>query len=337
MKNTAVRTSSRVAAAAFTAVVAVMLGACSAGAPPTTQPTASNSAGLVEAEINVGNSPSLPYAALDLGISEGIFEEHGLTVKLQETPNGPDAIPLLLQGSMQFTRLDIASAVAAAQQGLDVVIVAPVTVGQADEHGFTGIVANPDLGMTDAADLEGKNLQINALGGTAQLLASATVAEAGGDPSKVNFVEMGTPQALPALQKGDVDAIMTVEPFQTAAEEAGFTYLANPELAIVGVPTFVYVTTQAYADENPEIVQQFVDGLLETFAFANDNHELVAQVAVEQLKMDPALAEKLTMPVWGETPPTADEIQKYLDLLVEYGGVDEATLPDAASLLWSGK
>lgn len=338
MKDTAVRTTSRVAAASLTAVVALTLAACSGGTEPAASPSDDGaSAGPVVADLTVGYSPALPYAALELGSEEGIFEDHGLTVTLEQTPNGADAIPLLLQGSMQFTRLDIATAVNAVQQGLDVVIVAPVTVGQGDEKGFTGIVVNPDLGMTDAADLEGKNVQVNALGGTAQLLVSATVAEAGGDPEKVNFVELGTQEALPALQQGSVDAIATVEPFQTAAEGAGFQYLANPELVIVGVPTFVYVTTQAYADENPEIVQQFVDALLETFAFSNDNHDLVAQTAVEQLEMDPALADQLTMPVWGEEPPTVDQIQQYLDLLVNYGGVDEATLPDPASLLWSGQ
>ena len=49
--------------------------------------------------------------------------------------------------------------------------------------------------------------------------------EAGVDVSKVEFIELPFPDMVPTLQSGDVDAVWLVEPFQTAADEAGATKL----------------------------------------------------------------------------------------------------------------
>src|SRR5690625_2481883 len=75
--------------AGITAVALVMLSACGGSDPNSTNQT--DAEGLTE--INVGVIPILDTVPIYLGVDEGIFEEHGLDVNLQEAQGGAAIIP----------------------------------------------------------------------------------------------------------------------------------------------------------------------------------------------------------------------------------------------------
>lgn len=315
-------------------VIMATASCASGGSTPVPDKSASSSSGKVQANIVVHTAPGLAGAPIFLGSSEGIYTKHGLTIEAS-TGGGPsDAVPLLLKGSLDFAMVDLATAINATQQNVGLVAVVSGTAGNGADRGGNGIVG--DSAIKSFKGLVGKNVQVSSLGGTSQLMVSAGVAADGGDPSKVNFLELPPPQAIAALQSHRVDAIVTSEPNVSAAEALGFSYIGNPDTSVVGVPLFVYVTSKAYAAEHPQVVKQFTEAVLEANAYTNAQPDAAKDSTKDFTKVDASLLKSATMPLFGEKQLDSTQIKRYIDLMVTYGGVDKGATPNPADVLWSG-
>jgi len=322
-----------IGAAAF---LASTLVACSGGAAP--QSGGGDAPSSDEpTPITVAQYPVMSNAAVNIGVNEGIFEEHGLDVTLETITSGPDSVPLLLSGDLTFTSIDVPTLINATKENVGLVAVGAMMVGQDVDRGYVGVVASPESGISDWADLEGKKVGVNALGSTPVALIGASMEEAGADPSKVQWVQIAQPETIPALQSGQLDAANLAQPLLTAAEEAGFEQVGNPEkLTVPGIPTFVYVTTAAYAEQNPEVVAAFQDALNASGEMANNDHELARETAKSSTTVDPAVLDKVNgFPKWGSTPITGEDLDKFIELLVKAGQLDEGSAPSGADMVWS--
>jgi NitT/TauT family transport system substrate-binding protein len=282
---------------------------------------ASNAAGA-STTITVGTSGQLSNVDVYLGMSQGTFAKAGLTVTPQTLTAGSNAIPLLLNGTMQFAAVDLATAITATQQNVGVTAVAPNNVGVPGHIGYAGVIASPASGITGLRDLEGRSVQVNQLNGTAAVLVKATMRKAGLDPAKVKFVEIPPPQALAALQAGRVDAAVLSEPNVAAALAAGMTYIVNPEKdTIPNLPAFVFVASKAYVARNPAVAKGFVTAVLAANKQANADTALARQTAATSTQVPAEQLAKVTFPKFGEAALTADQIKAYQDLLVQFGGL----------------
>lgn len=288
------------------------------------------------ASITVATYPVMSNAAIYIGVNKGIFKEHGLTVKLKTITSGPDSVPLLLSGDLTFTSIDVPTLINATKANVGLVAVGAMMVGQEVDRGYVGVVAAPKAGITAWADLEGKKVGVNALGSTAVAIIGASMKAVGADPRKVKWVQIAQPQTIPALQAGRLDAANLAQPLLTAAEEAGFEQIGNPEkLTVPGIPTFVYVTTAEYAKAHPEVVAAYQDALNAAGKAANNDHGLARETAKSSTTVDRAVLDKVTgFPSWGSKPITAEDIDKFIKLLINAGQLDAATAPSGAKMIW---
>ena len=283
--------------------------------------------------ITVGTSGQLSNVDVHIGMSQGAFVRAGLTVTAQTLTAGSTAIPLLLQGTMQFATVDLATAITATQRGVGVTAVAPNNVGVPGPVGYAGVVAGSGSGITGVGDLEGRSVQVNQLNGTAAVLVKATMKKAGFDPGKVRFVEIPPTQALAALQAGRVDAAVLSEPNVTAALAAGMKYIANPEKdTIPNLPAFVFLASKAYVAKNPAVVKAFTTAVLAANKQANADVALARKTAEQSTQVPAATLAKVTFPKFGEQPLTAGHIKAYEDLLLEFGGLP-GSVPSPDSVL----
>ncbi|MBN9606556.1 MAG: ABC transporter substrate-binding protein [Actinomycetales bacterium] len=312
------------------AIAAVALAACASGDTPAPDPTSGESTA-----ITVATYPVMSNAAVYIGQNEGIFADHGLDVTLQTITSGPDSIPLLLNGDLTFTSIDVPTAINAVKEDLGVVAVGAMMVGVDVDAGYVGVVTSPDSGITGWAGLEGKKVGVNALGSTPVALISASMKAVGADPSTVQWVQIAQPETIPALLAGQLDAANLAQPLLAAAEEQGFVQVGNPEqLTVPGVPTFIYVTTQAYADAHPEAVKAFQAALQEANAAANNDHALAIETAKSSTTVDPAVLDKVTgFPHWGDQPITAADLDKFIKFMIDAGQLDASTAPTGEDLL----
>ena len=78
------------------AVAALVLAACTGDDTSPDRGTAVPTDDLTD--VTVGVLPVLPTAAVQLGIDEGIFAEHGFRVSLETARGGADLLPLVEGG-----------------------------------------------------------------------------------------------------------------------------------------------------------------------------------------------------------------------------------------------
>lgn len=322
-------------AAAGIFVIAAALVGCSAPAPT---PEASESAApveIVKADIVVATGPTLSNVNVYIGESQGIFEDHGLTATNATITAGPDAVPQLLSGAWTFAMVDTTTAINAAKEGVPVTAVAVSSVGVPDKEGYAAVMTTADSGIKSIKDLEGRKMQINALGGTAEALVRASMTAAGGDPDKIQFVEVPPQGAIPAIQAGQVDAVFLPEPLITVALGLGLVDIGNPEAeTIPNLPAFIFLASKQFVAENPAVVAQFQAAILEANTLANTDHALVLETAATSTTVDPALlANVKRFPLYGTDQLTGDQVQKFIDFLVKYNVIDKADAPKGADVV----
>src|SRR5258708_23147936 len=81
---------------------------------------------------------------------------------------------------------------------------------------------------------------------------------------------MNFPDMLPAMQKGQIDARWTAEPFTTQAKQAGAKVLSYNMVAVAPHLTVAtYFATADYASQNPDVVKRFVAAVNKSLDYAN--------------------------------------------------------------------
>lgn len=321
-------------ATALAAVALLTLTACGGGgAPAASSSAASGSGGALEkTSIEVGVIPIVDVAPIYLGVEEGLFKKEGLDVKLTLAQGGAAIVPAVTSGQMDFGFSNVTSLIVGRQKGLPLKMVAagPQTTGD-EKDDFAAVVTKKDSGIEEIKDLEGKKIGVNTLANISDSTVSEAVKEAGGDPEKLQFVEMPFPDMPANLAKGNVDAIAAVEPFVTLAKNDGAVpVFSNYAYPVTDLTIATYFTSDQYVQQNPNTVAAFTRAMKASQQFAQDNPDKARAVLSTYTKIDPAVAKKLTMPKFQQEV-NKDSIQKIAEISKDRGLIPE--LPDMNALL----
>ena len=306
------------------AALALTLTACSSDGGGDTPATADTDApGGETTEISMGVLPIVPSAALQLGIDEGIFAEHGFDVTLEAGQGGAALLPAVVSGQMEFAISNPLSIMLARGEGLDVRMVTGYSHALAEGQDINSIMALEDSGITGAADLEGRSVAVNTLRTMGEVSINEVVAQAGGDPSTIQYVEMGFPDMPAALQNGNIDVAWVPEPFQTILSDTGAEIISHTyQETMPGVATMSVVTSGSLAESDPDLIERFVAAVDEVTAFAQDNPDLVRETLTTFLEMDEELAAEVLLEDFGAEIDRA-AMQSLADLSLEYGVLSE--------------
>lgn len=305
--------------AALTTVAALVATGCAAGETETVE----GAEELTEmTTISVAALPIAPTAALILGIEEGIFEKHNLTVDLTTGQGGAAILPAVAQGQVDFAIGQPLPIILAASKGIDVKIVGNYAASYAEGDDINGVAAL-DSAIASPKDLEGKRVAVNTLMAAGDLTIMEAIEQDGGDPTNVEWVEVPFPEMQAQLVSGELDAAWLPEPFLSRTiAEGGQLVTYNYQDTIPGLTTLVGFTSGAFIDENPAVVKAFQDALAETRALANDDVAAARSVLPEFLGMPEAAAENLAMEDFGPEL-NVDAIQKLQELMVKFNFMDE--------------
>ncbi|KAE8765739.1 ABC transporter substrate-binding protein [Georgenia thermotolerans] len=285
--------------AALLGLAALVLAACgSSGAgDETTTPAGAEATATEAAEvipIKVGTLPIVATSALWYGVDKGIFTEHGLDVTVDTGVGSETMVAATLAHEVDFVTLNSVSLMVALDAGVPLQVASGFSQAWEDgDEDISAVLTRPDSGITDAAGLAGHTVAVNTLNSAGTLTISEAVRAAGGDPEKIQFVEIRYPDMIRALEAGDVDAIWEVEPFITIAQGNGAQIASwNFAESAPGLSTQVMVTA---ANQDAEVVERFTAALSDALKAAEADQDGLRQVLVDKLEMDPALAERVRM------------------------------------------
>jgi NitT/TauT family transport system substrate-binding protein len=243
-----------------------------------------------------------------------------LALKLEAGQGGAAIIPSVVSGQFQFGFSNVVSLMLANDRGLDLQIVAPGNSSTGQQgHDFSAVVAPKDSPIKGPKGLVGKTVAVNTLQNIGDISIRASVAKAGGDPSKIKLVELAFPDVPAALAQHRVDAAWVVEPFLAITRKQGAKVVSwnlvdtAPHLMIAG-----YFAKQSYIKSHPKIVKEFTAAMIESLAYANKHRDEVRAIVPTYTRVSKPLAAEMILPDW-RTEPNRRSTETLAGLMVKYG------------------
>ncbi|MET8981158.1 ABC transporter substrate-binding protein [Streptomyces sp. NPDC004539] len=313
-------------------VVSSVTGLAGCGSSDSGGTEASSSAGGKTTRVTVGIIPIVDVAPLYLGQKQGFFADRGIDLKMVSAQGGAAIIPGVVSGQFQFGFSNTTSLMLAQTKGVPVKAVANGAASNGKVGAdVTGVLVKKDSPLKSAKDLAGRTVAVNTLQNIGDTTVRETVRKAGGDPSKVKFVEIPFDQMPAALNDGRVDAAWMGEPARTIAEAQGARVIASPFAETDPALTVAaYFTSTKIAQQNPDLVKKFTEAMNASLEYASAHPDEARRILTTYTKIGGDVLDKLILPAW----PTAVN-RPSLEKLAELGeqdGVFGDKKPDIGAL-----
>ncbi|MET7980204.1 ABC transporter substrate-binding protein [Streptomyces mirabilis] len=282
--------------------------------------------------VKVGVIPIVDVAPLYLGQQKGFFSKRGLKLSMTTAQGGAAIVPGVVSGQFQFGFSNMTSLMIAQSQNVPVkaVVNGVASTGVAGKD-FGAITVKKDSPIKSAKELEGKKVAVNTLKNINETAVRESVRKAGGDPSKVKFVELAFDQMPAALDGGRIDAAMVVEPALATVKSQGATEIASSLVDVAkDLTVAMYFTSTQYEQKNPDVVKKFQEATAESLAYADAHPDEVRQAVTTYTKIPAATLAQVTLPKWPAEPNRASI--EALEKLGEQDGLFKST-PDLDKLL----
>lgn len=279
---------------------------------------------LDQIDVTVAVFPSMNSTAAAVAQDEGIFARVGLAVGLEVLGTPGQAIPQVLGGQVHFALVDLTAPLIAMGKGVPIVYVAAGVVGRPPTEpgrlGFGNIWVRPESPITTIRDLERATFALPEINSQIWVTIRRAVDEAGGDSSRIRFLE--APNTVAALKAGQVDAITTSEPVGTLClDDPAMRFLAaNPSRGM----TTAFISSMRFARRNPDTVLAFRAAMLEANRRVNSDSAVRVEAATSIMQADPALIARSVFPHFSEVPLTPEDILDSTSAMQRYGLLPES-------------
>jgi NitT/TauT family transport system substrate-binding protein len=214
---------------------------------------------------------------------QGFWLQHGLDVKLEVLDSGREIMTAVGAGEAQFGGVNAGTTIPPARAGgLDVAVVVPYmnnALAVADV-GRVALLARADSGISpdDPSTLEGKKIGVLD-GSTTDQYIRGYLQRNDLTVDDVEFVNTEVPDMAVALEQGLVDAVVPWEPYvsqilreqgdNAVIVERGGDYVSD----VIGLATL-----DSLVEEQPELVEKLILGILEGAQFVRQNPEQAAEI-----------------------------------------------------------
>ena len=223
--------------------------------------------------ITVAVVPGIDNAPLRVAVKDGLFQQHGLNVVINDYQSPDAVIQALTSGQAQVAVGDYT--IFFYQQATGRAALRLIADGYDAAPDSVAILTLPGSGITTPQQLPGQP------GGVATppaqvipysaavpynmetLAAEEVLQNDGVSPSSVNWTQMQASDMIGALRSGQVKAILATEPYILEAEEQlGAVEVADASSGVTsGLPLSGYFSLASYARANRPVVQAFQQAL----------------------------------------------------------------------------
>ncbi len=258
LRLSGVRRSRLVRSASLFALVPSVLAACgssSSVSSSSSSPASSVPASSAQTTVTIGyqNLGADPQAVVE---AQNLFQKYiHAKVKLREFASGPDALPALASGAIQFmTGLGNPPVATAILHGLPVKVIWTQERYTSDE----GLVVPKGSPIHSLKDLSGVSVAV-VLGSTSTLALSAGLAAAGINQNSVHLVNMTPPAIQSAWSTGSLKAAYTWDPFfDYMVEHGGRVIMTDGQVSSIAPIFNLTVVNSRWAANHAALVRDFV-------------------------------------------------------------------------------
>ena len=204
------------------------------------------------------SSRSYAFLPAQIAVVKGFFKDENLEPLLIQM-RSQVTVPALLRGEVHYT-LSFGNIIGSAMTGLPFKILGVLT-----DKPLHSIVARPEI--KTIAELRGKRIGSQRIGGSDQLAAEAILQAKGVDLKDVQFITLGgdEPVRTEMLRKGLVDAICSVPPGPVRLAREGYNILGGPKDLKIGSPISAVAVTdtrlKSHREETKKVLRAVLRGL----------------------------------------------------------------------------
>jgi ABC-type nitrate/sulfonate/bicarbonate transport system substrate-binding protein len=261
--------------------------------------------------VKVAETAGTPAAFLGYGIQRGYFAQEKLDVKLQPSTGGATVIPALMNGDIDVAGSNVVSAMIAMDRKLELKMIAAGTSTADDpERDFSALLVAKGSRITDVAGLAGAEIAVNTLQNINDVVIYGLLEKQGVDRARVKLIEMPFPDMVPAIQRGDVDAGLVIEPFAAIGRSQGLRAVARPYSALrpgLQIGTFLMTSTRIAAD--PQLVASFQAAVQRTADSIRMDPTSFRTALPKIANIDPKLVDDVNLSQWkGRTDRPSIEL-----------------------------
>ena len=255
---------------------------------------------------------------------QGRFEKAGLDVTPTFVTSGSVATAAVIGGSAQIGNTNVFTAIQAHARGIPLVLIAPS--GQHDPNSPNSeMFTLRDAPIRTPKDLEERTVAVVSLHDLQTLSTRALIEQAGGDSTKVKFVELPQSTMLEAITAKRVDAIVAYEPFRTADEASGrLRSLGAPFSAISRDMMYTgWVALAPWVAQNRPAAAAFARVIRQSAAYTNPHFYELIPLMASVAKLAPETLQKLHR-VRDATTLSAAYIQPVIDVAAHFKEIPAA-------------
>jgi NitT/TauT family transport system substrate-binding protein len=268
--------------------------------------------------IRVVYIPIVDELPLYVGVDQGFFKKRELEMSLTPVANQGVLISALQSRSAEMGSSVLVSMLPAQEAGISLAAVATCVSFPVPKN--VGLLARTGGDVKSAKDLSGHKIGIPGLKSYFHIMVLRWLAEKNIDPSHITFVEVPFPQMTDLLKAGQVDAVVTVDPFYHRILESKIGFQFDNFVATVPNGTIIdcYATLKDWALKNIAAVHAFRDTLTESIAYIKAHEASARESLAKWTKQPPAVVEETLIPNFT-VPVSAAQIQWWIDLAKKQG------------------
>jgi NitT/TauT family transport system substrate-binding protein len=242
-------------------------------------------------EFDIGYSGSACGSPVSIAYLKGFYDEEGVKINLVSGNTFEADRNALAAGKMPVINGDF-QFFPAVYNGIDVKLIAGL------HEGCIKILVPIDSDIKTVADLRGKRIGVDEIGGTPMSVASVAVGAIGIDPqTEIEWIPYPSDQEIQSIEKGEVDVIAVWDPFASIAERSGkfrtLVDIAKDPLFAGRNCCFIFASGKL-VKENPAAVAAVLRGLGKAVAFEGDHPAEAAALLISEKKVATDDADLLT-------------------------------------------
>jgi NitT/TauT family transport system substrate-binding protein len=232
---------------------------------------------------------SLYGAPFAVGMEKGLFRAAGIDITgIIGSAGGGTTVRNVLASKTPYGEVALPAALAAAQQGIDLIM---INVGTRTVAEST-LVTMPNSDIKTINDLIGKKVAITSPKSSSEMIFLLELKAKGIDAAQITRVAAGGyPPALTMIEQGAASAAMLIEPLSIIRKDRYRTVIAAKDL-LPPMTMSVGITTREFAKTSPEKLRAIIAG---------------RRVAVEQIYADPDGAAAILQKLWNFEPAIAKQ------------------------------
>ena len=285
-------------------------------------------------KVTIGYLKSDHDAALFVADAQGQFADKGIKTELVPFNNGGDLMTAMASGDVDVGYAGITPVLSSISQGVPAKVISGVQI-----EGSAIVITN-DSGISSAQDLAGKTVGTPGEASIQNMLLLKYLNDSGVSPDDINITAMKVPSMVDAINTGNLDGMITFEPYATLAESQGHQIFVKSSEIVPGHPCCVVVASQDFLDKHPDVAKNISEIHANATDFINENIEAnttdkVVELLPDDVALDPKVESDSISQIQYISGLDEDYKQNILDFMdIEVGlGLLNDTIPEE-NIFW---